>query len=241
MRQSDINELLGYVNELSIEFEKIKEKARTDTEIQEIYKPKVKTCIEQLRSCLDYIALDIYEFLKSKHPAKIKVVKYVYFPYGKEEVTFKAMTEKNLPGLFLNQPDIYNILEARQSYKCGDAWLLNICELSNELKHDKLLKQEKVVTKEVDLFNGAIKVFGQNGVISGNSFNGVMQSKDIIISKGKIISNYTGKEKDFVIRDWTGFVFKEKRIDIIVLISKANTEISKMTNEVYEKIMKNAR
>jgi len=236
MRQSDVNELLGYTGDLSIEFEKIKDKAQTDVGIQEIYRPKVKACIEQLRSCLDYIALDIYEFLKRIHPEKIKVVKHVYFPYNKDEVTFKAMAEKNLPGLFLNQSDIYNILEARQSYKCGDAWLLNICELSNELKHDKLLIQEKVATKEVDLFNGAIKVRAQNAVISGNFYNGIVQSKDIIISRGSVISNYTGKEKDFVIKDWTGFIFKEKRIDIIVLISKANIEITKLSNEVYEKI-----
>jgi hypothetical protein len=235
MRQSYIIELLTYVRVLASEFELIKEKAKTDIEIQEIFKPKVYTSIVSLRTCLDYLALDLYEFLKRTN-SRTRVVKRVYFPYGKDESSFKLNTEKNLPGLFDNQIEIYKLLNAIQSYNQTDSWLVNICELSNELKHNELLEQQKVQGKEVNLFNGLFIVRGQNMQISDNYLNGVVQSKPILIKNGKLVSYLTGKEKDISVTDWTGFIFKDHSVDVISLISKAIEGIDNLTTEIYDKI-----
>lgn len=70
MRKSDIEELLSEVEEIVASLETQKSKANTNSGILEISKPKVKSALEHLRSCLDYAAHDIYDFLYKDRDGK---------------------------------------------------------------------------------------------------------------------------------------------------------------------------
>ena len=89
MRKQGIDELLINVKETLNIIDQEYEKANTDLSVKEFLKIQIKHALEDMRSCLDYIANDIYDelFVTSTRSKKVDI----HFPYGKDENAFKSM------------------------------------------------------------------------------------------------------------------------------------------------------
>ena len=105
--------------------------------------------MENLRSCLDYMAQDVYEIVISPDliSKQMKKLKRVYFPYGKTKKDFDSSIQKNLPNLASLNGRLFDIVESIQSHKLGNAWLYDFCSILNLNKHNALSPQERIEHK----------------------------------------------------------------------------------------------
>jgi hypothetical protein len=177
MHNRDIQELLEHAqNEIST----ISEQSKNGT----INKVLLKNTLENLRSVLDYAAQDMQSKLKTLTSNKIP--KKVYFPYGQRENHFNDSVKRNLPNLSEHMPSIYSLVHAMQPFKSGDPWLVDLCGLTNDAKHNNLSKTEN--NKSRTIYQGGIPILtmseGSQVTMRGNWVNGVLQDDISIASDG---------------------------------------------------------
>lgn len=129
MHNKDIQDLLEHTQN---EITSISELAQKGT----IKKVVIKNTLENLRSILDYAAQDIKVELKRHN--KNGVPDKIYFPYGQRENHFKKSIKDNLPGLPKHLPVLHALIQDMQPFKCGDSWLVDLCGLTNDAKHNNL-------------------------------------------------------------------------------------------------------
>jgi hypothetical protein len=103
------------------------------------FRVQTQSFLGHLRSILDFLAHDMTRFC-SRPPSK------VYFPIAKIGITrtdFETnLSNKWLPGLDRNRPDLFDFLVKLQHFYPGNDWLPAFNELSNKNKHVKLSKME---------------------------------------------------------------------------------------------------
>jgi hypothetical protein len=135
-RLADIHELLNQVEvDLSV-LEAEVEAAKGGNDIETLPRVLVKSCLEHLRSALDYAAHEVAE----KYLGLNADEKKIYFPYGKTEEEFQKSLNRNLPGI---SEDLRTIIESLQPHRSGAEWLLELCEHTNFNKHRALTRQER--------------------------------------------------------------------------------------------------
>ncbi len=230
-REKDIEELLNETYELLQQIKSTYEIAKTNEDIITIAKPKVKSCLEHLRSSLDYIAVDIYESYNNNK-------KDVYFPYGKNKKVFIKSLNKNLPNL---DSKYVSILESVQPYICNDKWLINLCRITNFNKHVELQKCERVNSNKLTTRVGNIGTVEGSGTLHIGKIvvNGVC-----INSKGPLIitDNQSVKDIESVFDvpvqvrrnyNWVKFTFKGTNIDVVLLLDKSLNKIRMLTKKIY--------
>lgn len=232
-RQSDVNELLAESLELLEQIKNSYVQAETNEEIVLITRPKVKSCLEHLRSSLDYIAKDLSEKTNSK-----KSPRNVYFPYGKNQKIFNKSVNKNLPDL----DEAYRkVIESIQPHKSDQNWLLHLCKTTNFNKHTELQEQERE--------NSPSSTTKIGNLISMDSTSSVTIGK--LVVNGKEVNpdgplELTGKKPLAEIRkeivqeipierkyEWVRFLLKGTQIDILSLLDKAQNEIQQMSDQIY--------
>lgn len=130
MYNADVGEILKHCNS-QIESIAIQIKE------EEINKVVLKNTLENLRSVLDYVAKDIVLKLK-KIQKNSYINEKVHFPYGQRENHFKDNVKRNFPTLRQDEPKIYKLIESIQPFKSKTNWLVDLCELTNEAKHNNL-------------------------------------------------------------------------------------------------------
>lgn len=171
-RISDINELMLEVEELSSTISDFYEKAKKDSNVQQISKAKIKSALEHLRSVLDYCALDAYLYVYGKNPGKI------YFPYAKNEALFNKHLASSFKSLRQRNQKIYDIFASVQPHMSGSNWLVDLCGYTNTNKHNNLTSQVKK-TKDSITIGNLIKLSGNSSVTFINSMvNGIQIGKD---------------------------------------------------------------
>ena len=193
---------------------------------------KIKTTLEHLRSCLDYLAHDIYDLCIE--PTHGKTSKPIYFPYGKTPNDFNSSLGRNSFGdLKLLNYDIYNALESIQPFRSGSNWLIDLCEQTNQIKHNGFLNQE--TKNHVDVENGRIKLSGNknrivfdNCTVNGKKVNHLEFDHDILVSSDE--ANKAGLE----INTWTSFHFSD--IDIIKVLKDSFGNVSNLQKSIYSKL-----
>lgn len=225
-RYNDIIELLTEVHFNITRLEEKYEKAKKDESIKDILRPLVKTCLEHLRSALEYSAQDIWS---SYNNCSAKL----FFPYGETEALFKANVKRNLPKLH-EQRDLYNIVESIQPHVCGNSWLIELCKQTNFNKHISLGRQvrensKKSVTQIGGLvrmgsgstvtfkdcnYNGMPLGWGKPAVISGD-----MSTEEI----RRNIAIPIPVSREF---EWVEFKFENSEHDTLNLIKISHHEIS---------------
>jgi hypothetical protein len=176
MHNQDIQELLEHAqNEIST----ISEQSKNGT----INKVSLKNTLENLRSVLDYAAQDMQSKLKTLTNSKIP--EKVYFPYGQRENHFKKSVKRNLPNLSDLMPSIHSLVHAMQPFKCGDPWLVDLCGLTNDAKHNNLSKTENKKSRTIHQGGMPLVTFGEGSQVTmrGNRVNGVLQD-DVVIDSG---------------------------------------------------------
>lgn len=232
-RQSHVNELLDEAKELLCQVRNAYVKAETNEDIVLVARPRVKSCLEHLRSSLDYIAKDLSESTQSSN-----TVRYIYFPYGKDKKNFDKSLNRNLPDL----DAIYRpIIESIQPHSCNDNWLLQLCKTTNFNKHTELQGQERTNSPKSTTKIGNMIHFGSTGratinklIVDGKHIN---PKGPLVLTGGKPVSEIQNEliidlpiERKY---EWVKFVFKGTSIDILSLLERAHKEIQKMSDKVY--------
>jgi hypothetical protein len=122
----------------------------------------IKTIFENLRSCLDYIAHDIFE---SKCPGAKKPSR-LYFPIRQSATEFQQALATNFPGLAASAPPVTAAIEAVQPY--NDPWLGKFNQLNNHNKHQDLVEQTRTEGRQVTVSRGGGSVSWGPGVTFGS-------------------------------------------------------------------------
>ncbi len=131
--------------------------------IGEEMKVDIKSIFEHLRSCLDYIALELFESCCSG----LEIPRRLYFPICKSQENFKKVIAKSFPGLEVNHESIFDFLDSIQPY--NNSWIGEFNQLNNKNKHQNLVNQTRTETRQVSVSSlvGGGKITWTSGVRFG--------------------------------------------------------------------------
>jgi hypothetical protein len=221
---NDSNELLSHTKELLTEIHAEYAKAKTTESIVAIARPKVKSCLEHLRSVLEYIASDLAETLAVK-PRRI------YFPYGRNVTLYQQSLRKNLPGL---DNKYEALIEGLQPHVCGDKWLIQLASASNFNKHIKLDVQERK-NFDATLRIGNLVAIGCGCGVGQLIIDGVLVnpsgplSGDSCVNEVRHLPNSVPITKEY---GSVRFVLKESGVDVLDLLQRSHTNISQFVADL---------
>jgi hypothetical protein len=223
MHNHDIQELLEHTrNEIS----NISEQSKNGM----LNKVSLKNTLENLRSVLDYAAQDMQGKLKILTNSKIP--EKVYFPYGQKENHFNKSVKKNLPNLSDHMPSIHSLVLAMQPFKCGDPWLVDLCGLTNDAKHNNLSKTENNKSRIIHQGGMPLVELGDGAqlIMRGNRVNGVLQDDVCIGADGtpriRPVSNQT------LITENNKIQFHGKKIEVAPFLETCHRNLSKFTTDL---------
>lgn len=186
----------------------------------------LKNILENLRSCLDYIAQDLHDLIGLNRSR-------VYYPYGENLEKFENAVRGNLPGLAELYPDVYNFIIQTQAFACGDDWLYIICKKVNAAKHNdlNLLELKKLVTDlEIPLlrFSDVPDIQLTNIGVPGCFI------KSIVIENYEIKELIVDDESVIEIKEKNKFHFSDQTHDIIEFLNSSTNKIVQLTNNIYQ-------
>lgn len=98
-----------------------------------LLKVKIKNCIENQRSALDYLGRMVTERYGNGE--------FRYYPLAQHPDEFAATMDKNLPGVTAARPDIGEAFERWQPY--GQPWLRTLNQLARGNKHNTFTPQTR--------------------------------------------------------------------------------------------------
>lgn len=236
-RYQDIGELLQEVDQGIRNLKDTYSAAAKDEYAKVVNRPLIKSCLEHLRSCLEYSAQDIFQ-------KKIGGQKSPYFPYGENEKKFIGSVSNNLPGIEKLAPNIYKLIAEIQPFNCGDDWLTSLCKHANFNKHNGLSKPERVNSP------GSTTSIGGLAEISGNasmtmincSVNGVPigLERPLVLSGQRTVKEMQNELPGFITVsrqfDWVEFRFPGTAIDTVALIEKSHQFIGQFVAQLYKQL-----
>ncbi len=161
-RGESIKALLRKVNKDLAELHTVYETSLHDEHVNEELKIAIKNIFENLRSCLDYLAQEIYEVFWGieKKPERL------YFPIRSTASNFNQAIENDFPELPKKSKAVFDILEAVQPYR--DPWLGQFNRLNNYNKHQDLVEQTRTEMRQVKVSRGEGSVSWGPGVTFGS-------------------------------------------------------------------------
>lgn len=186
-RIKDIRELISEIDAFLVDISLTYKNAEVDFSIDCLPKVKVKNALENLRSILDYSALDIYEFL---YPGKAPKI---YFPYKENKLSFDEAINKIFKKIEILNVDVYKAVESIQPHVFGSDTLVELCRFTNDNKHQNLTPQTKVAEPVVRNIGGLVAFVRGGGVVNFHSstFNGQPIGKSSFV---KISANMSDEE-----------------------------------------------
>ncbi|WP_394136902.1 hypothetical protein [Cytobacillus oceanisediminis] len=112
-------------------------------------KVKIKNCLENCRSPLDYAANYVFDsYCRMEYTPKELKKFNVYFPIAHKEVFFNSYIKDKYRTLSEKRPDIVSVFKNSQSFN-EDKWLKHLPKLTNENKHRNLTRQTKEKTTHI--------------------------------------------------------------------------------------------
>lgn len=233
LREEDISALLAEVNSNISTIEEEIEKVISDKSIKEVLKPKVKSCLEHLKSCLDFCAHDIYELILQ--PILGVPKGNIYFPYGRTfEDFFRALNNNKFKQLRRYSEAVYTLVESIQPFKAKNDWLIDLCSSTNYNKHDRLGNQERA--------DGLILGTGTSPIIKVDDKSSVtfvdcrFDNKEVnklTIDKGEVETDADLDKLGLYIISWVDFTFKDTGINILNLLKESNKYINEFQTKLY--------
>ncbi|MFH7833881.1 hypothetical protein [Bacillus luti] len=140
-------------------------------------KVKIKNCLENCRSPLDYVANYIFDSYCRMEYTPNELKKFnVYYPIAHSHSSYKNYINGKYRSLDTKRPDIVNVMRNSQSFGKDD-WLKFLPKLINTNKHRNLTKQERKETG-VHIHNMTL----QNGTFLQNVFSSGNGGADIVIN-----------------------------------------------------------
>jgi hypothetical protein len=225
-RYADVKELLEAVEQDVIYIESAYDGARRDEEVQQVVRPKIKCCLESLRSSLEYFAQDIWESYTKKQNK-------IYFPYGATEENFLNNQRKNLPAVDTQAPECFALIRSIQQFECGDSWLVDLCKLVNINKHKQLSAQTRRNSAGSTTALGNIIKMGLGDATFINcSVNGAPLAKSgkLVLSSDRKVSDMTADllAPVPILREyeWVNFEIGEDPVDALKLIQRCRVQIT---------------
>jgi hypothetical protein len=230
MYSKDVQQLLDHCKE---EIENLSAQAESG----QINKVTLKNTLENMRSILDYHAQDILKKLKTRNQNKSLPVK-VYFPYGQRENHFKIKVKENLPRLLQEEPVLYSLIESVQPFKSKDNWLVDLCFLTNDAKHNKLTKTEVQKTASIRQGN-FIHIEGGSNITLRNNYGNGARLDDVYIGNNgdvTVIEHSGGTEITINNR----LKFHGKELLVVPFLKKCYGNLVTLTDEISKAINQNA-
>lgn len=187
----------------------------------------IKEYFSCLRSILDYLAHDIFE----KYCPNANPKNNIYFPIRHDETLFKNDCNKYFPELEKNNTKVYGILENFQAFRNQDnSWLKFFNKLNNENKHERLVPQTRIETRQVTVTGqGGGSVSWGSGVTFGNGVS--IMGVPIDPRTQLPVTNNTVKTE---IITWVDFQFEDINVSAIWLTK----ESLKRINDVFKSLSK---
>jgi hypothetical protein len=242
MRKSDIQECLQEVYVSIQELLELQQKALSSLDITELKRVKIKDCLANLKSCLDYLTVDIYETIFGplvtgiKTPRQIEKEKEkLKFPYGNNETDFRAMCQGSFPNLSNLNRALYELIESIQPYKDSDNdWIVPLAKKNNHLKHNDLHKQERRDETEINI-PGALSMQGSfEGFSMTNCIIDGVPTGDIHIPDSKNPASWINNGRHPILyRNTAEFYFSNSSINVMDLITKSYVAIESFFPKVY--------
>ncbi|MFZ5941801.1 MAG: hypothetical protein ACOYXB_14620 [Bacteroidota bacterium] len=187
----------------------------------------LKNILENLRSVLDYIAIDLATLTGDRN-------RNIFFPYGRRQNHFKISIKRNLPKLQEKRPDLFNEIEKIQPFISKNNWLVELCELTNSAKHIGLNKTNKQKSVSIEI-SDIIKVQSATEAIIENNYINGFDTGRIRIQDGNIIEKTEGQIKmEVTINNKVKFAGKE--IEILTFTSQVFLEVKTLFLKIYNKI-----
>ena len=187
----------------------------------------IKEYFSCLRSILDYLAHDIVE----KYCPNANPKNNLYFPIRHDESLFKNDCNKYFPELEKNNTIVYGILENFQAFRNQyNSWLKLFNKLNNENKHERLVPQARIETRQVTVTGqGGGSVKWGSGVTFGNGVS--IMGVPIDPGTQLPVTNNTVKTE---IITWVDFQFENINVSAIWLTK----ESLKRINDVFKALSK---
>jgi len=206
------------------DFSELKDSYNTslhEKHVREDLKVSIKNIFENLRSCLDYLAQEIFE----THCASSKKSDRLYFPIRATPKEFIQTVAKDYPGLATTATTVYRILDALQPYQ--DTWLGQFNKLNNHNKHQDLVEQTRTESRRVTVSRGSGSVSWGPGVTFGSGVS--VMGVPIDPRTQMPVPNTTAATK---IVTWVDFRFREIDQSVLPFIETSLQRVSKLFEEL---------
>ena len=144
-RTASIEALIKKSRESFIDLREAYEKSLHEKTIREDLRVDIKNIFENLRSCLDYLAQELFETHCAGHHKPDRL----YFPIRSSSADFSQVVGRDFPGLMAVCRPAYDYLESIQPYHAP--WLGQFNRLNNENKHQNLSEQTRTESRTVSV------------------------------------------------------------------------------------------
>lgn len=189
--------------------------------VRDDLKVAIKNIFENLRSCLDYLAQEMFENCcgAAKKPDRL------YFPIRPTAAEFATAIAKDFPGLPANAKGVHDILEAVQPYQ--DPWLGKFNKLNNHNKHQDLVEQTRTESRQVTVRRGGGSVSWSGGV----TFSGDVRVMGVPIDPRTQLP-VPGSDAKVEAVTWVSFRFHETGDLVIPFVDESIRKVTKLFGEV---------
>lgn len=224
MRKEDIKDLIAEAKEIQ----------SIIVNYTKIPKPKVKTILEHLRSCLEYAIYDINSKLSSPRP-----VDRLYFPYAENLKNFDATIDKKFPLLKTEFPEVYNEMVKLHDFKDDTSWIKILCDLTNYTKHKGAIpiNHESEVFKSTLISIGGKPLFdlGPDAKLEviGGTYKGKSFDDFVIVNDQLSITKKGDLSFDFKITKDKKILVGDDSIDLIPFLSHSTYLIENFCTNLY--------
>lgn len=216
-RAASIEALLKKANADSAELKAAYDASLHDKHVREDLKVLIKNIFENLRSCMEYLAQDIFE----THCSTAKKPDRLYFPIRPSAPEFGQAVAKDYPGLQTTSRAVYDLLDGVQPYK--DPWLGQFNKLNNHNKHQDLAEQTRTETRRVTVSRGGSSVSWGPGVTFGSGVSVVGVPID---PKTQMPVPNTVANTEVVV--WVDFRFKEIDQPVLPFVAASIQNVDKL-------------
>jgi hypothetical protein len=220
-RANSIDALLKKSHETHADLKRAYQASLHEKAIREDLKVDIKNLFENLRSCLDYLAHELFEKLCSA----AKKPKRLYFPIRYSHAEFEKVMTDEYSGLKGASEATFDFLESIQPY--NDPWLGQFNQLNNENKHQDLEEQTRTETRQVTVSARGGAVSWGPGVIFGSGVS-VMGVPIDPRTQMPVPNNLVKTEVNI----WVDFKFKSNNLSALSFIELSIARVE----AIYQKL-----
>lgn len=220
-RASSIEALLRKARNELVDLKRAYDSSLHEKHVREDLKVDIKNIFENLRSCLDYLAHDIFETLcpLAKTPDRL------YFPIRPTAIEFNQAVNRDYPNIQATSKVVYDILESIQPYR--DPWLGQFNRLNNDNKHQDLVEQTRTESRQVTVSRGGGSVSWGPGVTFGGGVS-VMGVPIDPRTQMPVPNNVVKTE----IITWIDFRFKDNGVSVLPFIEDSLKKVEKIFRDL---------